>query len=462
VRRQFPAIPDFTRRSWQKRQADAELVQSILDGKEYTMPPFGEKLSEKQARELVAYVRTFGPKPAGGEQQSARDFDKRFRQLEAEMTRLQRESQRAAAPSPRRASRQATRLAAGGPAGSEGGAVSRLYRQHCQKCHGADGTGSPARARLPRLPDFTDTRWQRRRTDARLLASVLDGKGSQMPAFEEKINDDQARELVATVRGFGGRQPRPGTVPGGAPEASHPQGLPRQPAEPEEEGLPEESRSGRLIGWLGRFHPAMVHFPIGLLVAATLAEALLVVTGRTLFDSAGRVCVWFGALGAVLAATLGWFLGGPHVTDADWILTSHRWLGTSTAACAVVVLVLSEVSRRPGRPGRGVFRVVLLLSAGLVLATGLFGGALMHGLDYYAWPPHAAAHLRGDDHRSGRGGEAVDGRFARVIRRREPNIRSPRALVRESLWGAVCPERIAKSVDMEHRRCLIALAPTSA
>jgi hypothetical protein len=150
------------------------------------------------------------------------------------------------------------------------------------------------------------------------------------------------------------------------------------------------------------------------------------------------------------------------VTDADWILTSHRWLGTSTAACAVVVLVLSELSRRPGRPGRGVFRLVLLLSTGLVLVTGFFGGALMHGIDYYAWPPHVAAHLRVGDHRSGRGGEAVGGRFPRVMQRREPNIRSPRALVRESLWGAVCPERIAKSVDMEHRRCLIALAPTSA
>jgi uncharacterized membrane protein len=212
-----------------------------------------------------------------------------------------------------------------------------------------------------------------------------------MPAFGEKINEDQARELVATVRAFGGRQQRPGTAPGSATEEAQPPGSPRQPAEPEEEGVPEESHSGRLIGWLGRFHPAMVHFPIGLLVAAALAEALLVVTGRTVFDSAGRVCVWFAALGAVPAATLGWFLGGPHVTDPDWILTSHRWLGTSTAACAVVVLVLSEVSRRPGRRGRGAFRAVLLLNAALVLATGFFGGVLMHGIDYYAWPPEADA-----------------------------------------------------------------------
>jgi mono/diheme cytochrome c family protein len=221
VRRQFPAIPDFTRSSWQKRQADAELVQSILDGKESTMPPFGEKLSEKQARELVAYVRAFGPKRTGREQPSAQDFDARFHQMEVEMANLQRESQKAAESSPRAAPRQAARSAAGDPAKSGGGAVSRLYRQHCQKCHGADGTGSPARARLPRIPDFTDARWQRRRTDAQLVASVLDGRGSRMPAFSEKINEDRARELVAEVRTFRGRQ-HPGAAPRSATQDRHP------------------------------------------------------------------------------------------------------------------------------------------------------------------------------------------------------------------------------------------------
>ena len=143
-----------------------------------------------------------------------------------------------------------------------------------------------------------------------------------MPAFGEKINEDRARELVAEVRTFRGRQ-HPGAAPRSATEDWHPQGLSREPAEAEE-ALPEQSDFGRLTGWLGRFHPAMVHFPIGLLVSAALAEALFLVTGRTLFDSAGRVCVSFGALGAVPAATLGWFLGGPRLTDSDWILAAHR------------------------------------------------------------------------------------------------------------------------------------------
>src|SRR5512142_346507 len=34
-----------------------------------------------------------------------------------------------------------------------------LFGQHCVKCHGADGSGSPERDRLPEIPDFTKASW---------------------------------------------------------------------------------------------------------------------------------------------------------------------------------------------------------------------------------------------------------------------------------------------------------------
>jgi hypothetical protein len=67
-------------------------------------------------------------------------------------------------------------------------------------------------------------------------------------------------------------------------------------------------------------------------------------------------------------------------------MTAHRLLGSATAACAIVVLFLSEASRRPGPPAHSVFRLTLFLNAVLALVTGFFGSALIHGLDYYAWP----------------------------------------------------------------------------
>ena len=110
-------------------------------------------------------------------------------------------------------------------------------------------------------------------------------------------------------------------------------------------------------------------------------------TGKPAFDAITRYCVWFGTLTAAGAGTLGWFLAGFRLTDTSWVMMTHRWLGTSTVAWAGLVLVLSEVGRHPDRRGiRLCFRVSLLLLATLVSITGFFGGAVVFGINYHAWP----------------------------------------------------------------------------
>jgi mono/diheme cytochrome c family protein len=74
--------------------------------------------------------------------------------------------------------------------------VRALYKQRCQRCHEADGTGNGD------TPDFTDPGWQRSRTDLQLLVSILDGKGTAMPGFRGKVTDTQGRELVSLTRAF--------------------------------------------------------------------------------------------------------------------------------------------------------------------------------------------------------------------------------------------------------------------
>ncbi len=83
-----------------------------------------------------------------------------------------------------------------------------VYQKHCAKCHGADGAGKSARAAMPDIPDFTKAAWQGRR-DAKILASILDGKGDDMPAFRRRINEDQARELTALIRAFAPTMEKP-------------------------------------------------------------------------------------------------------------------------------------------------------------------------------------------------------------------------------------------------------------
>jgi mono/diheme cytochrome c family protein/uncharacterized membrane protein len=380
--------PDFASSDWQKRRDDDQLLRSILDGKGKEMPPWREKISEEQARGLVAYVRAFAPagKTSGEEGRTKPpldDWGERQRRLREDVDDLQRQVRQLAKASPDRepskpsetSSRATTPPPA--PRATLTPAARDLFRRRCATCHGEDGTGNPARDRLPEIPDFTDISWQGRQDDARLLQSILDGKGKEMPPWRGKITEELARDLVTRVRSFAS------TTEWSQHEE---EGGPPSPATVGDK--PPRGFFETLIGWLGKFHPATVHFPIALLTAAALAELLRMATSKLALDAAARYCLWLGALSAGAAGVLGWFLAGFRVADATGVLTAHRWLGTATVAWAGLVLLLGEVSRRPDRRRpQSAFRAMLLVTAVLALVTGFFGGAVVYGLDHYAWPP---------------------------------------------------------------------------
>ena len=94
-------------------------------------------------------------------------------------------------------------------------AASILFRQHCQRCHGADGTG-----RQGGLPVFTSRAWQERRTDVQLVVSILEGKGTGMPGFRGRLNETQARSLVAHIRAFAPARSRTAATDSSAPAES--------------------------------------------------------------------------------------------------------------------------------------------------------------------------------------------------------------------------------------------------
>ncbi len=150
-----------------------------------------------------------------------------------------------------------------------------------------------------------------------------------------------------------------------------------------------ESGLSKLIAWIGKFHPLATHLPIGLLIGAALAEGLFVVTKRECFMHATAFCVGFGVLGVLSAATLGWFNGGFVLVDDDWVQLTHRWLGTGTMLMTLVAgVLLLKSSRKDNGAGSGSrmgFRVALFTTVIFVSATGFFGGALVYGINHYAW-----------------------------------------------------------------------------
>ncbi len=246
----LPEIPDFTSAAWQARRVDARLMASILDGKGSLMPPQGGKINEEQARALVAHVRAFA---AGGEKSMQGDtagramasFHERYRRLQEEQEELRRQVHELSRSSSDEASsklsesgqhtvaRESALASLGKPS------VGDLFTQRCEKCHGAEGTGNRMRGLMSEIPDFTNVSWQARRTDAQLTASVLDGKGSDMPLQRGKIGEEQVRSLVAYVRAFAPVRGNPGPVKKEGPALAQ---LPQTSFEKRQPSAPTETR----------------------------------------------------------------------------------------------------------------------------------------------------------------------------------------------------------------------------
>lgn len=74
-----------------------------------------------------------------------------------------------------------------------------VYEAKCTRCHGADGAGRTRMAEIVEPPDMTDAAWQRRHSNARMIASVTNGLG-QMPAFKKKLTRQEITAAIAYVR----------------------------------------------------------------------------------------------------------------------------------------------------------------------------------------------------------------------------------------------------------------------
>ena len=79
--------------------------------------------------------------------------------------------------------------------------VKKLYKQKCVKCHGTDGASYTPQGEVLGATNFTDSEWQERVEDQRLINSMTHGRG-QMPAFGKKLSKEQITSLLNYVRAF--------------------------------------------------------------------------------------------------------------------------------------------------------------------------------------------------------------------------------------------------------------------
>jgi len=73
-----------------------------------------------------------------------------------------------------------------------------LYERNCSMCHGPNGVA----ARIGRgAVDLNDAEWQRRTSDEQIAERIREGRG-QMPAWKNRLSEDEIRAVVDYVRTF--------------------------------------------------------------------------------------------------------------------------------------------------------------------------------------------------------------------------------------------------------------------
>lgn len=172
----------------------------------------------------------------------------------------------------------------------------------------------------------------------------------------------------------------------GAPAPDEASVIPTPAPQPIRRDLPFGKR---LIRALGQFHPPSSHFPIALLICALPAELMWKLTRKRTWKATVRFCVTVGAASAVITAGLGWCDAAfsNYTGASSGILEWHRWLGTATAAWAVITAIVSELAHRSGQPRslRYKFRVLLLVGIILLSLAGYFGASLTFGPAHFRW-----------------------------------------------------------------------------
>lgn len=77
-----------------------------------------------------------------------------------------------------------------------------LFNTQCAFCHSKDGAGLP-NWRAKGQPDFTKPEWQSAHTDAQISEAIKSGKGKTMPAYKNKLSEEDVTALVSRIREFG-------------------------------------------------------------------------------------------------------------------------------------------------------------------------------------------------------------------------------------------------------------------
>lgn len=136
------------------------------------------------------------------------------------------------------------------------------------------------------------------------------------------------------------------------------------------------------VFFLGRFHPIILHLPIGTLVVLFFMEMINGLRPNLNLDSACNILLWFSVFSIIPTIILGFLLASSGNYDDD-LLNFHKWLGWFTALICVWLLVLRK--KKPSNKLNNVtrsYKIFLFVNVVLLSLAGHYGGSLTHGSNY--------------------------------------------------------------------------------
>jgi cytochrome c oxidase cbb3-type subunit 3 len=83
----------------------------------------------------------------------------------------------------------------------------KLYNENCSNCHGTDGAGNTAQGMGDSYADLIDNTWKNGGDDQSIMNSIRDGSFGMMPAFRDKLTDEQIHSILRHLRTLRGERP---------------------------------------------------------------------------------------------------------------------------------------------------------------------------------------------------------------------------------------------------------------
>jgi uncharacterized membrane protein len=151
--------------------------------------------------------------------------------------------------------------------------------------------------------------------------------------------------------------------------------LPAWAGAPPEDGLPD------LAKFFGRFHPVMLHLPIGMLLLVLALEIGRLFSKKP--SSSTQVAMFFAAVSAVIATLLGFVLYYSMAGEYEKELAERHLNGGIIFACGTVAAFIVKVwVDVAGGKGTWLYLTTLLGSSAVMGFASHDGASLTHGKDY--------------------------------------------------------------------------------